>query len=431
MTIVRLLALALFLAANPASAQDAQIPEIRTSLEQDTAVPGQPLIYRVTVLVPTWLPSPPVFPSYETPNVVVRLPSRASGPTSETIDGETWSGVTRSYRLYPMTAGTFQIPPGTIKVTYADPDNQQPVVVDAQTDGFEITGKIPEGAQDLDPFLAAKSLTLERTVEGTPESMKAGDALTITTIAKVTGVAPMFVPPLSDADPGNGLAAYPKEPVLDEKEDRGLLSGTRSEVTSLVAETAGTYTIPEKSLSWYNLESGKIETATVPEIALQVTGTADAQPGQQAAPFDWRDLFGWLVLFALVAVLATVAWRLLSPGVRRSAAALKERYYTSESYLFRQLTAAIRQHDLNGTLQRASRWKIAVGGDTRFGDWRDFELAVHACSALSFSAKSPPRREDADRRWKHLLETVRGLRRSLSRKRQSETFARLPDINPR
>ncbi|WP_421982983.1 BatD family protein [Roseibium sp.] len=431
MTIVRLLVLAMFLIAVPVWAQDAQIPEIRTSLEKDTAIPGQPLIYRVTVLVPTWLPSPPVFPSYETPNVVVRLPSRASGPTSETISGETWSGVTRSYRLYPMTAGTFQIPPGTIKVTYADPDNQQPVVVDAQTDGFEITGEIPEGAQGLDPFLAAKSLTLERTVKGTPESMKVGDALTITTTVKVTGVAPMFVPPLSDADPGDGLASYPKEPVLDEKEDRGLLSGTRSEETSLVAETAGSYAIPEKSLSWYNLESGKIETATVPEIALQVTGTAGAQPEQQADPFDWRGLFGWLVLIALVAVLATVAWRLLSPGAKRSAAALKERYYTSESYLFRKLTAAIRQHDLNGTLQRASRWKTAVDGNIRSGDWKDFERAVHACSALSYSPARPNGREDTDTRWRHLLETVRGMRLSLHRKRQSETHARLPDINPR
>lgn len=431
MTIVRLLVLAIFLTAAPVWAQDAEIPEIRTSLEKDTAIPGQPLIYRVTVLVPTWLPSPPVFPSYETPNVVVRLPSRASGPTSETINGDTWSGVTRSYRLYPMTAGTFQIPPGTIKVTYADPDNQQPVVVDAQTDGFEITGEIPEGAQGLDPFLAAKSLTLERTVEGTPESMKVGDALTITTTVKVTGVAPMFVPPLSDADPGDGLASYPKEPVLDEKEDRGLLSGTRSEETSLVAETAGSYTIPEKSLSWYNLESGKIETATVPEIALQVTGTAGAQPDQQATPFDWRGLVGWLVLFALVAVLATVAWRLLSPGVKRSAAALKDRYYTSEGYLFRQLTAAIRQHDLNGTLQRASRWKTAVDGNIRSGDWKDFERAVHACSALSYSPARPNGREDTDTRWRHLLETVRGIRLSLHKKRKSEPHARLPDINPR
>lgn len=431
MTIVRLLVLAIFLTAAPVWAQDAEIPEIRTSLEKDTAIPGQPLIYRVTVLVPTWLPSPPVFPSYETPNVVVRLPSRASGPTSETINGETWSGVTRSYRLYPMTAGTFQIPPGTIKVTYADPDNQQPVVVDAQTDGFEITGEIPEGAQGLDPFLAAKSLTLERTVEGTPESMKVGDALTITTTVKVTGVAPMFVPPLSDADPGDGLASYPKEPVLDEKEDRGLLSGTRSEETSLVAETAGSYAIPEKSLSWYNLESGKIETATVPEIALQVTGTAGAQPEQRADQFDWRGLFGWLVLIALVAVLATIAWRLLSPGVKRSAAALKDQYYTSERYLFGQLTAAIRQHDLNGTLQRASRWKVAVAGDIQSGDWRDFEQAVHVCSALAYSPARPNGREDTDTRWRHLLETVRGMRQSLYKNRKSGFPARLPDINPR
>ena len=52
------------------------LPVLRMALDKDTAVPGQPLILRVTVLAPTWLPKAPVFPSFETPNVIVRLPSR-------------------------------------------------------------------------------------------------------------------------------------------------------------------------------------------------------------------------------------------------------------------------------------------------------------------------------------------------------------------
>lgn len=430
MTFARFPLFLLFLTAMPASAQDTQIPEIRTSLEEDTAVPGQPLIYRVSVLVPTWLPSPPVFPSYEIPNVVVRLPSRASGPTSETINGETWSGVTRSYRLYPMTAGTFQIPAGTIKVTYADPDNQQPVAVDAQTEAFEITGKIPEGAEDLAPFLAARTLTLERSVEGSTDDMKVGDALTVKTVAKVTGVAPMFVPPLAEDSPADGLASYPKEPVLDEKEDRGLLSGTRTEETALVAEAAGTYTLPEKTLSWYNLESGAVETATVPEITFEVTGAAAGAPVEPAETFDWRALAWSVVLLALAGFLAVLAWRNMSPKIRRLADDLKARYHASESYLFGKLVTAIRHRDLNGTLQYGSAWNRAVHGGIRTADWMHYEQALHECSALSYSDEKSFTGKDADARWTHLLQEVRTMRRNHRKHRPTASSSALPDINP-
>lgn len=430
MTLLRPLVVLMFLAVSPVAAQDTQIPEIRTSLEEDTAVPGQPLIYRVTVLVPTWLPTPPVFPSYETPNVVVRLPSRASGPTSETINGETWSGVTRSYRLYPMTAGTFQIPAGTIKVTYADPDDQQPVVVDVQTEGFEITGKLPDGAENLDPFLAAKSLTLERTVEGKTDGMKVGDALTVKTVAKVTGVAPMFVPPLAEASPGDGVASYPKEPVLDEKEDRGLLSGMRTEETALVAEAAGTYTLPEKTLSWYNLESGAVETATVPEITFDVTGTAAETPVEPAAQFNWRNLAWSLVVVAFLAGLAFLAWRTFFPKIRRIANDLQARYHASEGYLFGKLVKAIERRDFDATLQCGSAWKHAVHGGIRAGDWMDYEQALHQCGALTYSENRGLTGKDEDTRWTHLLQTARTMRRTQRNDRQTAARSALPGLNP-
>ena len=117
------LVLLLVLLAVPlaSKAQEPAKPILRMEFKQTETIPGQPLVLRVTVLVPTWLPEAPVFPSLEVPNVMVRLPERASGPASERVKGETWSGVTRAYRLYPMKAGGFRIPPLPVTVTSADP----------------------------------------------------------------------------------------------------------------------------------------------------------------------------------------------------------------------------------------------------------------------------------------------------------------------
>lgn len=415
----------------PVAAQDGQVPEVRTSLENDTAVPGQPLLYRVTVLVPTWLPSPPEFPSYEAPNVVVRLPSRASGPASETIGGETWSGVTRSYRLYPMIAGTYQIPAGRIKITYSDPDTQEPVVTEVTTDSFEITGQIPPGSEKLDPFLAANSVTMERSVEGNPQEMGVGDALTLTTVVNVAGVAPMFVPPFGQNIETGGLAVYPKEPVLEEREDRGLLSGTRTEETVLVAEADGSYTVPEATLSWFNLKSGKIESIAAPAISINVTGTAVPEPQPKSAAIDWRRLFGSAMFVVLIGFAAFFVWRRYASLLTAYARELKNRHRATEGYLFKMLVAAIRSRDLSLLMRRSLDWQRTVERKVPNCDWSAYNLAFHQCCALSFSRQVPKSSGESRKSWDHLLTAARSTRDGVLNSRRNTEVQNLPDLNPR
>ena len=138
-----------------------------------------------------------------------------------------------------MVHGTFQIPGGPITITYADPEKREPIKAEVDVAPFAIIGEAPEIARDLTPFLAANALTLTRQVGGTPEDLAAGDALKVTTTIKVTGVAPMFVPPMGAGDPVKGLSYYPASPVLKETENRGQISGSRTETVTIVAENAG------------------------------------------------------------------------------------------------------------------------------------------------------------------------------------------------
>ena len=71
-------------------------PVLRVAIEETETIPGQPINLRMTVLVPTFMPKPPVWPSFEAPNLLVRIPPRGGGPTSERIGGQTWSGVAAS-----------------------------------------------------------------------------------------------------------------------------------------------------------------------------------------------------------------------------------------------------------------------------------------------------------------------------------------------
>ncbi len=52
----------------------AQEPKITVSAEQEEVIVGQPYLLRIEVLVPTFMPKAPVFPTFEVPSLIVRLP---------------------------------------------------------------------------------------------------------------------------------------------------------------------------------------------------------------------------------------------------------------------------------------------------------------------------------------------------------------------
>ena len=129
----------LFLFAVPLSAQDAQ-PTASAELEVNEVIPGQYTTLRIAVLVPTWMAGPVDFPSFEMPNLRVRLPPESTGPISRRVNGETWSGVARRYLLSPMVPGQFAIPAQTLLVRYAQPGQTDPLEATLSTPALLLTG---------------------------------------------------------------------------------------------------------------------------------------------------------------------------------------------------------------------------------------------------------------------------------------------------
>ena len=59
-----------------------QSPIVRVSVTPETVSVGESAELRVTVLVPTWFPRPPVYPAFELANAITRLPADSSYPVS-------------------------------------------------------------------------------------------------------------------------------------------------------------------------------------------------------------------------------------------------------------------------------------------------------------------------------------------------------------
>ncbi|MCH2067547.1 hypothetical protein [Shimia sp.] len=402
-------------------AQDVQ-PKLEVTFEESETVPGQPLTLRLTVLVPTFMPDPPVWPDFETPNLMVRLPSKASSPTSKSIGGETWSGISRRYQITPVVPGTFEIPAGEVKVRYRALDGSEVLEATLPVPAQTVTGVVPEGAEAMDPFVAAEKLTLTQAVEGETTGLDAGASFTRVLEVKIEGVSPMFLPTVTPEEGLAGLRAYPESPVAEETENRGVVSGSRVEKTVYVVEGGVEGTLPEARLQWFNLKTGKVEEATAEAIDVQADAPVLAP---SAEPLDVEKIVRWGV--ALVALLF-VAWAFARWGVpvlRRSWGLAQERRLQSAGYAYGLLKQAVQKRDLSAAKPAYLRWaqKVPLAEqETELG----IEEAFLQIGAARFGTAGTAEEAQA---WDHLKTLCHRKHRETRYRRDTKT-PDLPPLNP-
>lgn len=322
---------ALVLLVAAASRADVQ-PVVRAEVAPETVAVGESVTLTVTVLVPTWFPRPPVFPSFELANTVTRLPPNSSYPTSERIEGETWSGIVHKYRIHPLAAGRYRLGGETLHVTWARPGSE-PVEADAPVPEVAFRSAVPQGAEGLDPYVAGRSLRLTRGVEGDLEGLAVGSAVVLRYTAELEGLPSLFLPPLAPEIDAQGLSVHAGRPEVED----GPPARRREEVT-LVFEGGGTFTVPPVELAWWDTEAQEVRTAVAEGLTLSVAGPPATPRGALEPESGWRRL----ALGAALVLLGVGALARGLPGLRARARRAAERRRRSEGHAFDQLQRALR-----------------------------------------------------------------------------------------
>nr|WP_300306186.1 tetratricopeptide repeat protein [Halomonas sp.] len=309
-------------------------PQVSASVTPQQVAPGQSARLRITVLVPTYMPKPVVFPSLDMANLQVALPERSTTPTSERIDGQTWSGVTRSYQLTPLAPGNFALNHEPLEVTYSNPeDATSPIVSKLKLPTLSLASVVPQAAQGLDPYVAATSLHMEQALHvvhantdqdeartdgpassagaasaSTPDdkqpiALQSGDSLRREISITLEGGSALLIPALLDDTAPMGLGVYPESP----KVDMNANGGTRQEAITYVAEGVSNGQLPAIHLRWFNLQSGTIEEASVPSVHVSAEGSPLDQLRHQGVA--WKSII--LSTIAGLAALSLSLWILI------------------------------------------------------------------------------------------------------------------------
>lgn len=414
--------------AGAAAAQNS--PIVRVSATPSEVSVGEPVTLQVTVLVPTWFPRPPEYPSFELANAVTRLPPDSSYPTNERIGRETWSGIIRRYQVYPLLGATYRLTDRSMTVTYTHPQSFRPSTFEIEVPDIEFRAVVPAGAAALDPYLAGTSLRLEREIEGDLASLRAGDALVVHHRLALDGMPAIFLPALGGRLDIPGVSVYPDEPVIEDAPD-GSGQAHRSERLTLVFETGGNFTVPGLELEWWNTRAQQIETESVAAFNVSVAGPAAIPDGELSASAGSARTSAVAIILAVAGLtLGIVLLARWVPRLWRGWNARQQRRRRSEPYAFAHLRSALRAGDPRAAHHAWLTWlaRLSPGIDgekfaTLYGGAELQGLVAQLSRALYAGT---PQSTDLKRMAKSLVAARRACRRQLA---DSRAVA-LPALNP-
>jgi len=203
------------------------------------------------------------------------------------------------YAVTPLLAGEVSIPAIHVSGTMS-----------GRSDRFEIASpasillQVQPAVPGIEPWLPLHGLILqsylkgaEQPVAGSPLSM----VVDISAIGASGGQLPSFERYLKNRD----FHVYREKSDIEGRisSDGRFLLGHRTEVFTLVPQHGGKVQIPELHIDWWNVDTQRAETATVPIRQLVAQGEPGSLEGRlDALSLSSRDLMLWIPLIGLFSV---------------------------------------------------------------------------------------------------------------------------------
>jgi len=255
---------------------------------------------------------------------------------------QAWAVTERRYAIFPQQHGVLHIAPaqldGNIMIRssgfasafpgFSSQFSQlgQPVRVRSNAAQLSVSA-IPSGWNSHE-WLPAKQVRIQE--DWPAGEIKVGDPVTRTLTLKADGLSSSQLPRITTLLP-DGLKGYPDQPVLKDDIRADGIHGSRQQKLAIIPVRAGVYTLPEIDIVWWNTQTGKKETATLPAHTFKVVAapgasmssppatpqTSSKQPTPSeptakktvnATHGDRASLWKWLALFFLLSWLLTILW---------------------------------------------------------------------------------------------------------------------------
>ncbi len=182
----------------------------------------------------------------------------------------------RRYALFPQASGEFTIEPiifsGQVNQQSRnsfDPFGRNSRTVQRVSRPINLTIKpIPNEYSGM-TWLPAKKIEISEKWMKNVLKLEAGEPVTRTIVIKAEGLSSEQLPEIVMQEMSD-FKTYPDQPELhNQSSDEGVL-GIRQEKSAIIPNKAGEFVLPAVEMTWWNTQTGKMETAQLPERVINV-----------------------------------------------------------------------------------------------------------------------------------------------------------------
>lgn len=210
---------------------------------------------------------------------------------SKVINGQSVRVIKFKYALFPQKSGTLKLPQarfdgyyltgrrrsnplqqlidsqfGDIGLSISDMSaTRNPVVLTTQEQNITVK----PAAANTQWWIPAEKLEIYSQWQPSPPVFKVGEAISRNISIKAVGVADKQLPTLS-FDSSESIKQYPEKPVSENRIENGKVASVKNIKNVYIPSKAGKALIPEVKIDWFNVKTGKTETARLPATEINV-----------------------------------------------------------------------------------------------------------------------------------------------------------------
>ncbi|MEE8365436.1 MAG: BatD family protein [Gammaproteobacteria bacterium] len=238
----------------------------------------------------------------------------------------------KKFALFPQQTGELKIKPVLAEVQLGvraqslfDPFPESNNIRRVRSQGLTLEVTSIADSYAAPHWLPATSVRLADHWQGDLSRVVAGEPVTRTISLVAEGLTAAQLPDLAVQDIA-GVKQYPDKPLLQDQRTTEGIIGTREQKIALIPTAAGSYTLPEIAIPWWNVNTHRQEVARIPSRTLNVHPAAEngivsrqnldpvpVNPVGQATPAssgtETNRFWIWLSLFlALGWMVSILAW---------------------------------------------------------------------------------------------------------------------------
>lgn len=188
--------------------------------------------------------------------------------------------IERNYALFPQHAGQLTLPPlhfngqlqGDNRSRFNsrfDNFRQGGQTIRLRSQALDINVTEPPTIPSQQPWLPAQKFLIGDDWQHTPPTLTVGEPATRTIITSATGLAAAQLPELTIISP-QSFKVYPDQTIRQDQLEATGIRGIMEQKIAVVPTKAGTFTLPELQLKWWDIDSKKWRTQRTKEVTVQV-----------------------------------------------------------------------------------------------------------------------------------------------------------------